>query len=153
MIPNDRIQAIAHHAAVLMYHDTGQGNFAADARLFAEFWAVLVPERGQAISIQGEVLRAVGGLATEDRRNGCVNWGQLHERLVEFLRTWLPRHDIFNAKQRARILQDLDAVVVNGRDGLDANEIRVVFGRLIENAALYCQAVPELVPNVNVEGI
>jgi len=135
MIPNDRTQAIAHHATVLMHHDTGQGTFAADARLFAELWAVLVPERGQATSIQGEVLRAVGG------------------RLVEFLRTCLPNHDIFNAKQRARILQDLDAVVENGRDGLDANEIRVVFGRLIEDAVVYCQALPELVPNETVDGI
>src|SRR5258708_4925436 len=114
----DRTKAIAHHAAVLMYHDTGQDTFAADARLFAELWAVPVPEHGQATSIQGEVLRAVGGLAAEDRRNGCVNWGQLYERFVEFLRTWLPKNHIFNAKRRARILQDLDAVVVNGRDGL-----------------------------------
>jgi hypothetical protein len=152
MIPNNRTQAIAHHAAVLMYHDTGQGTFAADVRLFAELWEVLVPERGHAISIQGEVLRAVGRLSTEDRRNGCVNWGQLYERLVEFLRTWLPNQDIFNAKQRARILQDLDAVVLNGRDGLNANEIRVVFGRLIEKAVVYCQALPEPIPNETIEG-
>ena len=136
-----------------MYHDTGHGTFAADARLFAEFWAVLVPECGQAPSMQGEVLRAVGRLATEDRRNGCVNWGQLYERLAEFLRTWLPNHDIFNATQRARIIQDVDAVVVNGRDGLDANEIRVVFGRLIEDAVVYCQALPEPVPKETVEGV
>lgn len=111
---------------------------------------MLVPEGGPAASIQGEILRAVGRLATEDRRHGCVNWGQFYERLVEFLLRWLPNHDIFDAEQRARILQDLDAVVVNGRDGLDAKGIRVVFGRLIEDAVAYCQALPELVPNENI---
>ena len=147
MISDDRSQVIAHHAAVLMYHDTGQDTFVAKARLFAELWEVLVPERGPASSVQGEILRAVGGLATEDRRNGCVNWGQFYEGLVEFLLKSLPTHDIFNAKQRARILQDLEAVAVNGRDGIDANVIRVVFGRLIEDAVAYCQALPELIPN------
>jgi hypothetical protein len=48
-------------------------------------------------------------------------------------------------------LQDLDAVVLNGRDGLDTSEIRVVFGRLIEDAVVYCQALPELVPNETME--
>jgi hypothetical protein len=147
MIPEDRSHAIAHHTAVLMYHDTAQSTFAANARRFAELWEVLVPERGQATSIQGEVLRAVGRLASEDRRNGCVNWDNRYERLVEFLRRSLPNEDVFNAIQRARILQDLEAVVVNGREGLDAEVIRVVFGRLIEDAVAYCRAFPELVPN------
>ena len=42
---------------------------------------------------------------------------------------------------------------LNGRDGLNANEARVVFGRLIEDAVVYCQALPDLVPNETVEGI
>jgi hypothetical protein len=147
MSPDEQSKAIGHHTAVLMYHDTGKDTFAADARLFAERWEVLVPEKGQATSIQGEVLRAVGRLATEDRRNGCINWDQFYELLVEFLHTRLPNHEIFNAKRCARILRDLEAVVVNGRNGLAAEEIRVVFGRLIEDAVAYCQALPELVPN------
>jgi hypothetical protein len=44
-------------------------------------------------------------------------------------------------------LEDLDVVVVNGRDGIAAQEIRVVFGRLIQGAVAHCQALPELVPN------
>jgi hypothetical protein len=149
MTPEDRSQVIAHHAAVLMYHDTAQSTFAATARRFAELWQELVPERGSAPSIQGEILRAVGRLAGEDRRNGCVNWDHRYERLVEFLRTSLPNDKVFNAVQRARILQDLDAVVVNGREGLVAEVIRVVFGRLLEDAVAYCEAFPELAPNGN----
>ena len=143
---DDRSQLIAHHVAVLMYHDTASGSFEASAGSFAGLWEDLVPEQGQATSIQGEILRAVGRLASEDRRNGCVNWDKYYEGLVEFLRTWLPSKRVFNAAQCARILTDLDAVVANGRHGIDYQVIRVVFGRLIEDAAAYCRACPNPVP-------
>jgi hypothetical protein len=140
--PDDRSQSIAHHVAVLMYHDTGSGSFEASARTFAELWEDLVPERGHAPTIQGEILRAVGRLAGEDRRNGCVNWDKYYEDLVESLRTWLPSERVFDAVQCTRIHKDLDAVVANGREGIDYHVIRVVFGRLIEAAAAYCRACP-----------
>ena len=38
MSPEERSKEIDHHSAVLMYHDTGRGTFAADARFFAELW-------------------------------------------------------------------------------------------------------------------
>jgi hypothetical protein len=144
--PDDRSQSIAHHVAVLQYHDTASGSFEASARTFSELWADLVPAQGQATSVQGEILRAVGRLAGEDRRNGCVNWDKYYEELVEFLRTCLPSERVFNAAQRARMSKDLDAVLANGREGIDYQVIRVVFGRLIEDAAAYCQACPNPIP-------
>jgi hypothetical protein len=145
-VPNDRSYAIAHHVAVLMYHDTGHDEFEANARTFAELWEELVPEQGRAKSVQGEILRAVGLLAGEDRRDGCVNWGKYYEELVDFLRAWLPNKQVFDATQRARILKDLDAVVANGREGIDYEVIRTVFGRLVEDAVSYCRTCPKLVP-------
>ena len=94
-IPEDRTQAIDQHAAVLMYHETATGSFEVSVRIFAELWEDLVPERGQASSMQGEILRAVGRLAGEDRRNGCVNWDSYYDELVEFLRTSLPNERVF----------------------------------------------------------
>jgi hypothetical protein len=52
----------------------------------------------------------------------------------------------FNVTQRARILQDLDAVLLDGHEGIPYEMIRLVFGRLIEDAALFCRANPELAP-------
>ncbi len=75
-----------------------------------------------------------------------MNWDKYYEDLVEFLRTWLPDERVFNSGQCARILKDLEAVVANGREGIDYQVIRVVFGRLIEDAAAYCRAYPALVP-------
>jgi hypothetical protein len=81
-ISDDRSQSIAHHVAVLMYHDTATGTFDENARTFAELWEDLVPEQGQATSLQGEILRAIGRLAGEDRRDGCVNWDKYYEDLL-----------------------------------------------------------------------
>jgi hypothetical protein len=145
-MPADRLQAIADHTAVLMHHDTAQVGFDIAARSFAESWEILVPEQGPANSRQGEILRAVGCLATEDRRNGCVNWDNGYEALVEFLRDRLPNELVFNAKQRTRILEDLHSVLTNGREGLPSDVIRVAFGRLIEDAVAYCRAFPDLAP-------
>jgi hypothetical protein len=148
--PENHEKAIAHYAAVLMYHDTGDGAFATSARLFAKFYYKLVPEKGQASSIQGEILRAVGVLSTEDRRNGCVNWDKNsaeYEQLVEFLRESLAKAEVFEPIQRDRILEDLDAVIAEGHEGIAAEVIRLVFGRLIGDAVAYCRAHPKLVAN------
>jgi hypothetical protein len=53
------------------------------------------------------------------------------------LRTSLRNERVFNDKECVRILRDLDAVVVNGGEGLPAEVIRLVFGRLIEDAVRY----------------
>ena len=144
--PNDE-KAITHYTALLMYHDTGAPTFAADARRFAEIYQALVPEDGHASSIQGEILRAVGVLSTEDRRNGCVNWDDDYEQLVEFLRKSLAMDELINAIQRDQILVDLDAVLENGRKGIDYQVIRFIFGRLIEASVAFCRAYAELAPN------
>ena len=75
-----------------------------------------------------------------------MNWDKYYEEFVEFLSVWLPNERVFNATQRARILKDLGAVVANGRERIDYQVIRVVFGRLIEDAAAYCRVCPDLVP-------
>lgn len=146
-----REEEISHHTDVLMYHDTGRPEFQSIARRFAELWENLVPERGQANTLQGEILRAVGRLAGEDRRNGNMNWDEDCERLVHFLRDHLTGRDAA-AKDQARerrVADDLDAVMTNGRDGIDYKVIRVVFGRLIESAVEYCEAHREPIAKAN----
>lgn len=39
-------------------------------------WQTSVPPRGQAATVQGELLRAVEKLRDEARRNGNLNWGR-----------------------------------------------------------------------------
>lgn len=143
--PRTPEEELAHHIAILMFHDTGHPGFAANAKRYAELWETLVPDAGEAASVQGEILRAVGRLATEDRRNGSINWGEYYEQLVEFLRLTLVDPSVFTSPQRERMLDDLGKVIANGLDSLDHDEMRVVFGRLIEDAVAWCAARPRLI--------
>ncbi|HEX6813895.1 MAG TPA: hypothetical protein VF384_19895 [Planctomycetota bacterium] len=140
MDSSEREKSISHHVEVLMYHDTGDPGFRATVRQFAEMWEDLVPDNGEAESGQGELLRAIGRLAGEDRRNGCCNWDDFYESRVAFLRDHLPHEAVFASPQQARILRDLHLVAENGKDGLDAEEMRTVFGRLIMDVVAYCRA-------------
>lgn len=142
----EREESISHHVEVLMYHDTGDAEFRRNARRFAELWEDLVPESDEAETGQGEVLRAIGRLAGEDRRNGCANWDEMYEALVSFLRDHLPHEAVFSGSQQARIIHDLDRVAKNGREGLDPEEMRVVFGRLIVVAVTLVDAQSSRVP-------
>jgi hypothetical protein len=142
----EREKAISHHVEVLMYHDTGDGEFRTAVRHFAEMWEDLVPDSGEAESGQGEILRAIGRLAGEDRRNGNINWDEFYEALVTFLRDYLPHEAVFDPTQQARIIHDLDLVAANGRAGLDQEEMRCVFGRLIMDGAALVKSQRSLVP-------
>jgi hypothetical protein len=55
----------------------------------AELWADLVPDRGQASTVQGEIIRMTGRLADEANRNGNVNWDAGHENWCDYLESTL----------------------------------------------------------------
>ena len=42
-------------------------------------WQTYVPKRGQAATVQGELLRANEKLRDESQRNGNINWDEGHE--------------------------------------------------------------------------
>ena len=48
-------------------------------------WQNYVPKRGQADSVQGELLRASEKLRDESQRNGNINWDDGHEILASFI--------------------------------------------------------------------
>ena len=50
-----------------------------------QIWKLHVPPRGQADTVQGELLRAVERLRDEAMRNGNCNWDADQERLVAYL--------------------------------------------------------------------
>jgi len=137
-------EEIKHHAGVLEYHDTKEPAFSEVCMRYAEYFAELVPDEGEADTIPGNVLRAVSALAGEDRRNGNLNWGDFYEQFVDFLETNL-------AKNSTRILDDLAAVRKNGQEGHGREDCRVVFGRLIKDAVVFCSEEggnpPDAVPN------
>lgn len=54
-------------------------------KLHAALWDELVPPRGPAPSLQGELVRCIGSLTDEAYRNGNINWGPQHVEMLGFL--------------------------------------------------------------------
>jgi hypothetical protein len=79
--------------------------YAADAK---HIWKTYVPRRGQADSVQGELLRAVEKLRDEAQRNGNVNWDEHHKRLLVYLREKLIGSGSFGAEALKGLAADLD---------------------------------------------
>lgn len=48
-------------------------------------WQNYVPKRGQADTVQGELLRANEKLRDESQRNGNINWDEGHEILANYI--------------------------------------------------------------------
>ena len=71
-----------------------------------EIWREQVPSRGQADTVQGELIRAVEKLRDEAWRNGNVNWSEHHERLVAYVRDTLLAWDGLDADARAEVERD-----------------------------------------------
>src|SRR5262245_43989025 len=71
-------------------------------------WRNLVPKSGQALTVQGELLRAVEKLRWEAQENGNINWDDGFVLLTDFLRVTLTTHPGFNDSDRRIIKSDLD---------------------------------------------
>lgn len=48
-------------------------------------WQNLIPDRGQASSVQGEILRCIEALRWEAQENGNINWDRGFEIYLEFI--------------------------------------------------------------------
>ena len=52
---------------------------------FQEFWNLLVPQRGEAETTQGEVIRIVGKVGYEILNNGGLNWNKGFSKMLQVL--------------------------------------------------------------------
>ena len=73
-----------------------------------EIWQSEVPRSGQSHTMRGELLRAVEKFRDEAIRNGNINWGSHHERLLAFTRERLLGSGAFTAEQEAALEADLE---------------------------------------------
>ncbi|MBB4916951.1 hypothetical protein [Streptosporangium saharense] len=114
--------------------------YAAEAR---HIWKTYVPPRGQANTVQGELLRAVEKLYDEAYRNGNVNWGEHHERLLAYLREKLGRSGIFDNESSRQLTKDLDRLADFEHPCVENDPFDRVTYRVID----WCRAHPDPVPH------
>ena len=70
-----------------------------------------MPARGQAATVQGELIRAVEKLRDEAHRNGNVNWSDDHAILVNYVRNTLLTSGMFDLAAKDEIERDSDRVL------------------------------------------
>ena len=74
-----------------------------------ELWDALVPSSGQALTVQGELVRCVGKLTDEAYRNGNSNWapGSGHELMLNFIEKTILADQSVALQRQAKIRKDI----------------------------------------------
>lgn len=108
-------------------------------------WRTSVPRRGQAATVQGELLRAVEKLRDEAQRNGNINWDSGHEILVEYIRHKLLGSGLFDEVEDQQIATDLERLSAFETPETSDDPYDRLSDRVIE----WCRAHPEPVPHAH----
>jgi len=112
-------------------------------------WLTQVPKRGQASTVAGELLRSVEKLRDEATRNGNVNWGGGHARLLAYLRSHLLEEGGLPAEEQLVIAGDLDRLADYEHPETDG----LVYDRITDGVVLWARAHPEPVAHKHDPGL
>jgi hypothetical protein len=105
-------------------------------------WQTYVPARGQAATVQGELIRAVEKLRDEAQRNGNGNWGSGHEILAGYLKETLLDSSLFDAAQQLQISTDVERLL----DSEHPETSDAPYDRLSDRIVDWARAHPDPVP-------
>jgi hypothetical protein len=125
----------------MLYHsDKGRYQQAYD-----RFWDELVPGSGQADTVQGELVRAIGRLASELWRNGNINWDDGFLHFIDFLAERLNDPAVFDKPTRDQIVVDLDAIELFGDEpfSYSAWDEECPYDRITDRVVEWCQRHPD----------
>ncbi len=116
-----------------------------DVKHFEEAKALwkLVPPKGQAATVQSELIRAVEKLRDEATRNGNVNWDEGHEMLATFIRDTLTSSELFDIDARREIAHDIERLMDFESPETDDD----LYDRLTDHIVEWARAHPKLVPH------
>ena len=106
-----------------------------------ELWRTYVPPRGQADTVQGELIRAVEKLRDEAHRNGNMNWGDDHARLARYVRETLVS-GVFAAEAEREIRADVDRLLDYEHPETEDGP----YDRLVDRLVEWARAQPGPVP-------
>lgn len=116
----------------------------------------MVPPRGQARTIQGELLRAIEKLRWEAQENGNINWDEGFLILLSFLESQLGSHTGFDEADLKTIQRDIhrlrNFLPVNELDGESGGGSLPyveddLYNRLEDFVVAFARANPEALPH------
>ena len=106
-------------------------------------WRAYVPPRGQADTVQGELIRSVEKLRDEAQRNGNLNWRSDHERLLAFVTRTLLESGLFDTAATAEIQSDSRRLLDFEKPATEDEP----FDRLADRIVEWSRAHPDPVPH------
>ena len=112
---------------------------------FQRLWKELVPATGQATTIQGELIRAIGRLSDEAYRNGNYNFDKGHRIQCKYLRENLEDPTVFSEVEIQEIDRWIDRVLDAKHPELSGASSP--YYRLAEKVVMWCKAKPDLIPH------
>ena len=117
---------------------------------FQSFWDLLVPPKGKAETVQGEVIRIAGRIEYEFLDNGCINWDEDFKKMLDaFLRyvqlgNGFSGDDLSSAELLVHLLKD------NGDKGFLDDNLTTVLCRC---AVARVKQNPETIPLLDADYI
>ena len=117
---------------------------------FQSFWDLLVPPKGKAETVQGEVIRIAGRIEYEFLDNGCINWDEDFKKMLDaFLRyvqlcNGFSGDDLSAAELLVHLLKD------NGDKGFIDDNLTTV---LCSCAIAWVKQNPEAIPLLDADYI
>lgn len=114
---------------------------------FQQLWSELVPPSGQALTVQGEVIRATGKGTDEAYRNGNGNWEGGFEQLWTSVLATLDDPSVFSEAERGQIRAAYYAIVRNPNNPDTSRKGSPTY-ILSEYAVRFCERKPTLIPRV-----
>jgi len=114
---------------------------------FFDLFDQLVPESGQASTVQGELVRAVMKLANDLVSNGFANWDAGYERLCTFALRHLG-DGTFGAQTSTGIRTDIEHIQKYGRgEDTGGYDLEAACDRLMQASVAWCQRHPDHIPH------
>ena len=131
-----------------MLYWNGQGRY---QRECDELFDRLVPEEGEADTVQGEMMRSIGCIYREFHVNHNCNWypGLHYRNLATFLNRQLRKGRLFDAETVRHIQRDFDDMRKLGRTFWDydfAEERKDLYDRMVDRVIEWCLHHPEPIP-------
>lgn len=108
---------------------------------YEELWSRLVPKSGPAQTVQGELVRVIGKLASECYRNGNGNWDMGFRMFTNFLYKYLRDPAVFSPPIIKQIEQDISEIraVGSGAKRLVYKEEEDTYDRVTDRVVEWCQ--------------
>ena len=111
-----------------------------------KLWERLVPPKGQADSVQGELIRCTGKMTDEAYRNGNMNWEEGYEKLVKYVGEKLNDAETFTSDELEKISEAVESII-RDFDCPDTSGHGSPYYFLTEMTVRWCLANPTPIPH------